>query len=178
MVKFGEKQKSTIKFGNKKPIFKLGKKVRDVLPIKQATKIFIKSKDELKSVVEEPCLRVCEFLFDRNIETVDSGCNGENSSHRAYVTINYDTLSNENKLIADNLVRQGKFSFYPKGDSLRNYFNQVEIDIPITPDDFVVNVENKLLSLAKNFKQQEKIKQKEDSFFKMKFFRNNRMSSK
>lgn len=178
MIKFGEKRKSTIKFGNKKPIFKLGKRVRDVIPIRQATKINVKSKEDLKSIVEEPCLKVCELLFDRNIETVDSGCNGENSSHRAYVTINYDTLSNENKLIADNLVKQGKLSFYPKGDSLRNYFNQVEIDIPTTPNDFVVNVENKLLLLAENFKQQEKIEQKINPFLKMNFLRNNKIFNK
>lgn len=161
-MKFGEKKKPSFRIGAKRPGFKFGKQVKDISPIREHTNITVKTKEDLKAIVEEPCLKACENLFEKNIETVDSGCNGENSSHRAYVTINYDTLSEANQKIADYLVQEGKMQFYPKGDNLRNYFNQVEIEIPIRSNDFVVNVEKKLLAVVSCFERQDKIEHKKD----------------
>ena len=164
----GEKRKVSFKIGEKHPLFKFGKQIKDVEPIREHTNIVVKTKEDLKGIVEEPCLKACESLFEKNIETVDSGCNGENSFHRAYITINYDTLSEKNKQIADDLVKQGKMQFYPKGDNLRHYFNQVEIEILTKPEDFVTNVEKKLLAVTANFEMQEKVARKRDfSLLKM-----------
>ncbi len=161
-MKFGEKKKPSFNIGQKHPVFRLGKKIKDVAPIKEHTNIAIKTKEDLVAIVEEPCLKACEMLFEKNIKTVDSGCNGENSSHRAYVTINYDTLSEKNKQIADDLIKQGKMQFYPKGDNLRNYFNQVEVEVLTKPEDFVANVEKKLLAVVSCFERQDKIEYKRD----------------
>ena len=158
----GEKRKVSFKIGEKHPLFKFGKQIKDVEPIREHTNIVVKTKEDLKGIVEEPCLKACESLFEKNIETVDSGCNGENSFHRAYITINYDTLSEKNKQIADDLVKQGKMQFYPKGDNLRNYFNQVEVEILTKPEDFVANVEKKLLAVVSCFERQDKIEYKRD----------------
>lgn len=161
-MRFGEKKKPSFKIGEKRPAFKFGRQVKDVEPIREHTNIAVKKKEDLKTIVEEPCLKACEELFEKNIETVDSGCNGENSACRAYITINYDTLSKVNQKIADHLVQEGKMQFYPKGDSLRNYFNQVEVEIPTKANDFVVNVEKKLLAVVSCFERQDKIEHKKD----------------
>lgn len=168
-MKFGEKQKPTFKIGQKrvpfkigqkKPLFTIGgaKKIKDVLPIREHTDIKVKNKDDLREIVEEPCLKACQQLFEKNIQTVDSGCNGENCANRAYITINYDTLSEKNKGIADNLVKDGMISFIPKdNDCIRNYYNKIEIEIPTTPEETVKLVENRLLAITGHFEQQQKI---------------------
>ncbi|MBQ8676963.1 MAG: hypothetical protein IJ529_00665 [Alphaproteobacteria bacterium] len=94
---------------------------------------------------------------------MDSGCNGENCSNRAYITINYDTLSDKNKEIADNLVKDGVIRFIPKdGNCIRNLYNKVEIEIPTNPQEAVKLVENKLLAIAGRFERQQKIEKTMD----------------
>ena len=168
-MRFEEKQKPTFKIGQKKVPFRIGlkkplstiggaKKIKDVLPIRNHTDIKIKNKEDLQEIVEEPCLKACQQLFEKNIQTVDSGCNSENCNNRAYITINYDTLGKQNKSIADNLIKDGVITFIPKNnDCIRNYYNKIEIEIPTTPEETVKLVENKLLAITGHFEQQQKI---------------------
>ncbi len=110
-MKFGEKKPSfiigkpnkiKIKFGEKKApfIIKPKRKIRDVPAFHQGTSIPIRIKEDLKDIVEEPCLKACQYLFEKNIETIDSGCNEENCADCAYIIINYDTMDTQNQLIA------------------------------------------------------------------------------
>lgn len=158
-IKFGEK-KPTIKFGEKKPPFtiKAPKRVKDVPAFHQGTHIPIKTKEDLKEIVEEPCLKACQQLFEKNIETIDSGCNGENCSDCAYIIINYDTLDEKNKRIADNMVQKGTVEFLPKSDiCVRNYFNQIFIKVPTSPEELVSRVEAKLQNVIQDFVPQRRI---------------------
>jgi len=173
-MRFGEKQKPAFKIGQKRVPFKFGqkktlltsdnvKKIKDVLPIREHTDIKITHKDDLPKIVEEPCLKACQQLFEKNIQTVDSGCNGENCANRAYITINYDTLSEKNKEIADTLAKNSVISFIPKDENcIRNYYNKIEIEIPTTPEETVGLVENKLLAITQHFEQQQKIEKTMD----------------
>lgn len=164
-MNIGDKKNSFIirkKFtiGKKKPAFTINpsKKVKDIPAFHQGTSIPIKTRDDLKDVVEEPCLKACQILFDKNIETMDSGCNGENCSDCAYIIINYDTLDERNKQIADNMVNQNTVKFLPKSDvCLRNYFNQIFIKVPTSPEEIVSSVERKLLNITQSFVPQRKI---------------------
>jgi len=168
-IVFGTKTKPKFTIGEKRipnnPNLKIKfpKRVKDIPAFHQYTNIPIKTRDDLKEIAEEPCLKACQQLFDKNIETIDSGCNGENCSDRAYIVINYDTLDNNNQQIADRMVRDGKVKFFPKSDiCIRNYFNQIYIEVPTSPDEFINKVERKLLSITQNFVQQRRIIKKMD----------------
>ncbi|MBO6281728.1 MAG: hypothetical protein J6N49_04255 [Alphaproteobacteria bacterium] len=164
-MRFGEKQKPSFKIGQRKALFTIGnvKKIKDVLPIREHTDIKVSNKEDLREIVEEPCLKACQQLFEKNIQTVDSGCNSENCANRAYITINYDTLNKKNKEIADNLVRNGIINFIPKDENcIRNYYNKIEIEIPTNPEATVKSVENKLLAITGHFEQQQKIEKTTD----------------
>ena len=159
---------------NKTPKFTIGKKklpftitparkVKDVPAFHQGTNITVKVRDDLKDVVEEPCLKACQQLFDKNIETMDSGCNGENCSDRAYIVINYDTLDVNNKRVADDMVKHNTARFLPKSDeSIRHYFNQLYVQISVTPEDYVRSVEQRLSNVLQGFVPQQKITKKMD----------------
>lgn len=168
-----KKQTPKIKFGEKKPAFTIGskrpfsikplKKIKDIPAFHQETNIPINTKDDLKEIVEEPCLKACQQLFDKNIETIDSGCNGENCSDCAYIVINYDTLDNRNKQIADNMVNGNTVTFIPKSDvCIRNYFSQIFIKIPTSPEETVNSVERRLQNITQNFVPQRRIIKKMD----------------
>lgn len=173
-MKFGEKRPSfilgktskiKIKFDEKKPPFtiKPRRKIRDVPAFHQGTSIPITTKEDLKEIVEEPCLKACQYLFEKNIETMDSGCNGENCADCAYIIINYDTMDAQNQLIAQRMIHQGKAKFLPKSDvCVRNYFNQVFIKIPTSPDEYVSDVSEKLCHVVQDFVPQRKIVKKMD----------------
>lgn len=165
-ITFREKKQSPqIKFGPKKPPFTIQglKKIKDVPAFHQGTYIPINTRDDLKEIVEEPCLKACQELFDKNIQTVDSGCNGENCSDCAYIIINYDTLDEQNKRIADDMVNRKIAVFHPKSDvCTRNYFNHIFIQVPTSPEETVASVERKLSNITQSFVPQRKIVKRMD----------------
>lgn len=161
----GKPKKVKINFVTKKPKFtiKPKKRIRDVPAFHQGTSIPITTKEDLKEIVEEPCLKACQYLFEKNIETMDSGCNGENCADCAYIIINYDTLDMKNQLIAQRMIHYGKAQFFPKSDvCVRNYFNQVFIKIPTSPDEYVSDVSERLCNVVKDFVPQRRIVKKMD----------------
>ena len=155
-----KKQALKIKFGPKKPPFTIKglKRIKDVSPIRQGTHIPVNTRDDLKEIVEEPCLKACQYLFDKNVETTESGCNGENCSDRAYIKIKYDTLDERNKQIADIMIANKIAQFIPKSDEcIRHYFNELRIEVPTSPEETVASVEKKLSKITKFFVHQRKI---------------------
>ena len=147
---FGKKTKPQISFGEKTafkikktPSFtiKPSKKVKDVVAFHQGTEIPVNTREDLKEIVEEPCLKACQELFDKNIQTMDSGCNGENCYNWAYIEINYDTLDKNNQKIADNMVNGTTIQFFPKSDEcVRHYFNTIYIKVPTNPEEEISKV--------------------------------------
>ena len=135
-MRFGKKYKFL--FGTKKAqmrtiSFVTKRKIKDVQPIRNATNIGIKNKEDLKNIVEEPCLKACQDLFEKNIETVDSGCNNENSSNLAYIIIKYDSMNAKNKEIADSLINNRDIQLFKKNIPDGMYFNLLKISTLTTP---------------------------------------------
>ncbi len=61
------------------------------------------------------------------------------------------------------MIHQVKAKFFPKSDvCVRNYFNQVFIKIPTSPDEYVSYVSEKLCYAVKDFVPQRKIVKKID----------------
>lgn len=67
----------------------------------------VKKREDLALIVDEPCLRACEYLYDCNILTTGSSANGSHSVKYGEITISYSSLSDENKGVYRRLVSQG-----------------------------------------------------------------------
>ncbi|MSU75974.1 hypothetical protein EXS54_00640 [Patescibacteria group bacterium] len=65
----------------------------------------VRTREYLSEIVELPLVDACEELYDKNIKTVMSSACGADVSggRRAYVRIDYDSLSLANREIADAL---------------------------------------------------------------------------
>jgi hypothetical protein len=114
----------------------------------------IETKADLAKIVEEPCLAVCENLYDKNILTYWSSAN-KYAPNRAYVLIRYESLDDINKKIANDLIKQGilsdtKYIFdsYNKADE---YGKGLYLGIDTNPDMFVSDISKKLCQIADNF---------------------------
>lgn len=66
-------------------------------------------RDMIERFVELPCLAACQALYDKNIQTASSSGNLEVAKHNypAEIVLVYDSLSDENKAIAEKLRAQG-----------------------------------------------------------------------
>lgn len=70
--------------------------------------VIVKDKKYLSLIVDEPCLKACEYLYDCNIRTLNSSANRNNiSSGEGFITIDYKSLDEVNKSIYQKLVDEG-----------------------------------------------------------------------
>lgn len=67
----------------------------------------VKDREDLRRIIEEPCLDACLTLYDKNIQTVSSSANEGNRGGEAYICINYDSLEEDNKQILKRLIEEG-----------------------------------------------------------------------
>jgi hypothetical protein len=115
-------------------------KIVDVVQIRESV-VEITERSRIPKVVEKPLIKACELFYDKNIKTLMSSANYQDVGEgRAYIRIDYDTLSLENKKIAKRLC---KFS----GDS-------AYVEIPVDKDTTVEALEKKFLETAEKFKPQ------------------------
>lgn len=135
------------------------KRLRDVEKIFLAGNTQINCKEDLKKIVEEPCLAVCEALYDKNILTYWSSAN-KNAPDRAYVLIRYESLDDNNKKIADDMVAKGILSDEPRYqfDSFNaapEYGKALYLGIDTNPDMEVAEISEKLCKIAAEFVPQD-----------------------
>lgn len=138
--------------------------IKDVKPIKQSYDLgpdyfylsgsrdtILKDKTVLKLIVDEACLAACEYLYDCNIRTMNSSANEGN--YVAYITIDFSSLSEENKAIYYKLVEMGIL----KREELevKEGLVGVNIEVPLTEASTVEEVSQKLESIAKMFMPQD-----------------------
>ncbi len=105
------------------------------------------NKDEIREVINEPLWPVIEFLYDNNIQTIDSAAN----NGRAYITINRNTLSDENKKIIDKLVAQGIFNISKPWQGMHGVSTHLFADDG-TP---ISKVTNHFMNIVREFKMQD-----------------------
>ena len=137
---------------------KLDKKIKDVAQHHNGINIRIVKKDDLKKIIDEPCLQACEELFDKNIRTIDSGSSQECPDY-AYVVIAYDSLNDENKILANKLIAEKKavLEEMTEYNYIRVPENSLTIGFKTSPDDGVVDVSKKLSLMCGVFIGQEKM---------------------
>jgi len=107
-----------------------------------------KSREVLKLIVDEPCLKACEYLFDCNIRTTDSSANQGDVSNEGRIVIDYNSLSEENKKIVEFLREKGLI----KQHDVEYWVN---IEIPIDETTTVEEFSENMLKIASFFRQQE-----------------------
>lgn len=135
------------------------KRLRDVEQIFLAGNTQVESKADLAKIVEEPCLAVCENLYDKNILTYWSSAN-KNAPDRAYVLIRYESLDDNNKKIADDMIAQGVLSDAPKYNfdsynTAQEYGKALYLGIDTNPDMEVAEISEKLCKIAAEFAPQD-----------------------
>ena len=116
-----------------------------------------KNRDAISLYADEPCVEACQLLYDLNIKTYTSSGHvdgKENANGEAYIGINYDSLSERNKEIANDLISQGIIDSI--GDnSARGNGLTISLSIPIKSDSLVGDVSDKLVQLASLFQPQD-----------------------
>ncbi len=135
------------------------KRLRDVEKIFLAGNTQIESKADLAKIVEEPCLAVCEDLYDKNILTYWSSAN-KSAPDRAYVLIRYESLDDANKKIADDMIAKGILSDEPRYqfdsfNTAQEYGKALYLGIDTNPDMPVAEISEKLCKIAAKFAPQD-----------------------
>lgn len=113
--------------------------------IEKSRNQLVRKRSDLSKLVEKPLLLACEILYDKNIRTYSTSANQKDFGHGAYIILDYDTLSSENRRIAE---QHGKVIAYDSGKA-------VKITLPITEATKVSELEAKSIGIAKQFKTQE-----------------------
>jgi len=134
------------------------KRIRDVERIFEAGNTEVATKADLAKIIEEPCLAVCEDLYDKNILTYWSSSNKDNPN-KSFVLIRYESLDEANKAIADSLVMEGKATednVHESGNGQgKNYGKGICIGIDSNSDMLVSKVSSQLRALASSFEHQD-----------------------
>jgi hypothetical protein len=95
---------------NSEPKFeKIPTLLRDVKPIEHGG-LFIKQRRDIRDVVEMPLISACEELYDKNILTLQSSANQKDiKSGECWVTLHFDSMSDENKKTAQAFATSYKY---------------------------------------------------------------------
>lgn len=115
---------------------------------KNTINVLPKSREVLKLIVDEPCLKACEYLFECNIRTTDSSANQRNVSSEGRIVIDCSSLSEENKKVVEFLIDKGLIVQNPCE-------NWVNIELPIDETTTVEEFSENMLKIASFFRPQE-----------------------
>lgn len=80
----------------------LDRPIEQVPPIELSQGQAIRQRADLERFVESAALAACEFLYDQNIKTVSASANSKDCE-RAYIVVDYESLSDENKPVAGRI---------------------------------------------------------------------------
>ena len=126
---------------------------RKFLALAGSKNAIVKKREFLKEIIDEPCLKACEILYDKNIQTVNSSANKTNIGNSANVTINFDTLNSKNKSIARELAQRGIIKLNEEDEFEGE--TAFEINVPIKDDMDGSIVSEKLAMIASLFAEQD-----------------------
>ena len=127
------------------PPEKLPEKISEVEPIAEGRGRHVRTREELKNLVEIPLLATCEELYDKNIRTLSTSANKNDIGYEYNgISIDFDSLSEQNKEIGKQL---GRVDF---SDNI----NQLFIPIPVTEESTIEEIKTYAESLAHKFSKQ------------------------
>lgn len=116
----------------------------------------INSVEDVIFYSEPACIASCIALFNKNIVTTSNDTSGviedgpvENG--KCVIACNYKYLSDENKAIFDELIKNGISQRYVDRSGVDN----VTIEVPCNREETVADVSNRLLAVVSRFKMQD-----------------------
>ena len=115
------------------------------------------NRDYIPLYADEPCVEACQLLYDLNIQTYTSGGHvdgKEDATGEAFIGIVYESLSEENKQIAQQLIEKGLIDEI-KEDRGQTGIHTFSLSVPITSDSLVGEVSDQLVAIASLFRQQD-----------------------
>lgn len=127
------------------------KKISEIEPLEDHH-YKIENREDLSKFVERPLLSACQDLYDKNIETYMSSANKNNVGHTAYLSIIYDTLSEQNKEIAKKLTEEKIVKFSDKNEARPSLIN---IEIPVTEETTWEDIEKSSKQITNHFMPQQ-----------------------
>src|SRR3972149_5331997 len=102
------------------------------------------TREAIKDIVEPARVKACEHLYDKNIRSISSSANQKDvASGNAYVEIDYDSLSDENRKIADELCEVYEYD----GNKI------AIIKIPVNENSTIEDIERQGLVITENFQK-------------------------
>ncbi len=146
----------------KKSLFEINMNLMDRIKIKdsharQVSGIGhpVSSVEDVIMYAEPACISACIALFNKNIRTTmndtegvieDGDCYGS----KCFVTCDYQSLSDENKTIFDELIKEGISRRFMDGN-----IDSVSIEVPCSRDETVGEVSRKLQVVVSRLKDQD-----------------------
>lgn len=118
------------------------------IPVIEEGGVVPKTREGLAQLVEAPLLEACEELYDKNVETVMSSANSKDIDGEGYITIAFDSLSEENKQVALSLGKPYNMGGIKKC---------VNITFPITSGTTVGDIRRMTHEAVSKFHKQEMV---------------------
>lgn len=120
-------------------------KIGEIKPIEESRNTTVRTREQLRVLVESPLLSACEELYDKNIRTLSTSANEKDIQYgTAHLIIDFDSLSEENKKIGEQV---GEIH---RADEM----NQLVIKIPVTENSSADEIKEFADSVAHKFEKQ------------------------
>ena len=116
-----------------------------------------KNRDAIFLYADEPCVEACQLLYDLNIQTYTSGGHvdgQENKEGEAFIGIIFDSLSDHNKKVAEEMIENGLIGNVIDNRGRGNGMT-ISLRVPINSNSLVGDVSDALVKLASLFQQQD-----------------------
>lgn len=126
------------------------KTISDIEPIQDSSCHIMVSPEDIRNRVEEPLQETVQSLIEeKGIQPISSSANKNDLENKyGYVTIDYESLSQENK---DILEKEG---YFVEDFGINNDIKVVDIKIPLDENSTVEEIKEKATQLTKPLKKQ------------------------
>ena len=126
------------------PDMPMSPKIASLSPIERSAGEVL-TREAIKDIVEPALVKACEHLYDKNIRSISSSANQKDvASGNAYIEIDYDSLSDENRKIADELCEVYEYD----GNKI------AIIKIPVNENSTIEDIERQGLVITEKFQKQ------------------------
>src|SRR5262249_18713620 len=113
----------------------------------------VRSISDFPYIVEAPLLPACYAFYNKNIRTLMSSANRRDTSGgEAYVLVDFENLSGDNKSIAEAVVSSGFAERHPANRHID--VERLRISMPVGPETTIAEVEAHFRGVASRFKKQ------------------------
>lgn len=124
--------------------------IEEVIRIDEMSWQIVRQRSDFEKLIEAPLLEAVQLLYDKNIGTIAASANVKDVGEGGCIVINYNTLSEENRRIAEALVDEG-VAYWSALSEVKVVHWVVPIHHRLMP---VKLVREKALELARRFKLQ------------------------